>query len=428
MNKVLAELITIGDEILYGQTLDTNAHWMSGELDKIGVKVIRRTTCADVEEEIIQAFKEAEQRSDIILITGGLGPTSDDLTKPCLARYFDCDIKMNKKALTELEAYMTSRGRELNKLTRLQAALPEKCEMIPNERGTACGMWFYKTGGTRNQIGSEGAKVFISMPGVPHEMKFMMQGSVIPRIKNEFKLPIIYHKIVRLVGIGESWLAEKIEDWEKNLPPQIKLAYLPTFGDLKLRLTAIGTDREKIKSQVDQLIQTLLPLVQKHVYGFDDDSLEMVIGRLLNTKNNKLAVAESCTGGYVSHRITSIPGSSEYFNGAIVPYQNEIKIDQLGVQAKTIETYGAVSEETVTEMAIHVMHKFNANFGLASSGIAGPGGGTPEKPVGLIWIACAWGNQVKTRKLSLTKDRDVNIQITSTALLTLLHERLIENN
>ena len=223
-------------------------------------------------------------------------------------------------------------------------------------------------------------------------------------------------------------MAEKIETWENNLPQDVKLAYLPTFGDLKLRLTAVGTNREVIKSEVDQLIQTLLPLVQKYVYGYDDDSLETVIGRLLNKKNKKLARAESCTGGYVSHRITSIPGSSEYFNGAIVPYQNELKIDQLGVKSATIEQFGAVSEETVKEMAMNVKQKFHADYGLASSGIAGPGGGTPEKPVGLIWIACAWGNEVVTRKLRLTKDRDVNIQITSTALLTLIHERLTENH
>ena len=417
MKEVLAELITIGDEILYGQTLDTNAHWMSGELDEIGVRVIRRTTCGDAEEEILLALREAEQRADIILITGGLGPTSDDLTKPCLAKYFDCDIIMNKQALAELESYMTSRGRGLNKLTRLQAALPEKCEMVSNERGTACGMWFNKSG-----------KVFISMPGVPHEMKFMMREKIIPRLVQEFELPIIYHKIVRLAGIGESWLAERIENWENVLPQNVKLAYLPTFGDLKLRLTANGTDPDAIKIQVDQLIQDLLPLVQEYVYGYDDDSLETVIGRLLKRKNQKLALAESCTGGYVAHRITSIPGSSEYFNGAIVPYQNELKIEQLGVKSETIEKYGAVSEETVTEMALNVRQKFNADYGLASSGIAGPGGGTPEKPVGLIWIACAWGNEIKTRKLNLTKDRDVNIRITSVSLLTLLHERLVENN
>lgn len=417
MNNVLAELITIGDEILYGQTLDTNAHWMSGALDTVGIRVIRRTTCGDNEAEILDAFKEAEHRADIILITGGLGPTSDDLTKPCLAKYFDCDIVMNKQALAELEDYMTSRGRELNKLTRLQAALPEKCEMVSNERGTACGIWFNKSG-----------KVFCSMPGVPHEMKFMMKEKVIPRLKAEFELPIIYHKIVRLAGIGESWLAEKIEDWESALPENIKLAYLPTFGDLKLRLTATGTDLEKIKLQVNEQVESLKPLVKDYLYGYDDDSLEQVIGQLLNRNNDKLAIAESCTGGYVAHRITSVPGSSEYFNGGLVPYQNEQKIDKLGVKAETLEKHGAVSEETVIEMATAIKDRFNADFGLAASGIAGPGGGTPEKPVGLIWIACAHGDQVITKKLNLTKDRDVNIRITSVALLTLLHQRLVQND
>ena len=414
MKKVLAELITIGDEILYGQTLDTNAHWMSGELDKIGVKVIRRTTCGDQVEEILRVFHEAEVRADIILITGGLGPTSDDLTKPCLAKYFDCDIIMNKQALSELEAYMTGRGRELNKLTRLQAALPEKCQMVSNERGTACGMWFDKSG-----------KVFVSMPGVPHEMKFMMTEKIIPRLEKEFVLPIIYHKMVRLAGIGESWLAEKIKDWESSLPSHIKLAYLPTFGDLKLRLTSYGINREKIKLEVDQLIQDLFPLVQEYFYGYDDDSLEFVIGQLLKEKNQKLALAESCTGGYVAHCITATPGSSEYFNGAIVAYQNELKINKLGVSTDTIEKYGAVSQETVTEMAMGVKQKYYADYGLASSGIAGPGGGTAEKPVGLIWIACAWGNEVKAKQLNLTKDREVNIRITSVALLTLLHKILV---
>lgn len=417
MKRVLAELITIGDEILYGQTLDTNAHWMSGELDKVGVRVIRRTTCGDEEEEILQVFKEAEQRADIILITGGLGPTSDDLTKPCLAKYFDCDIVMNKVALAELEAYMTSRGRELNKLTRLQAALPEKCEMVSNERGTACGMWFSKSG-----------KVFCSMPGVPYEMKFMMTEKIIPRIKEKFQLPVIYHKIVRLAGIGESWLAEKIEDWENALPENIKLAYLPNFGDLKLRLTAHGHDLDELKQYVDQLIRDLLPLVDQYVYGYDGDPLEMVIGQLLKKRNQKLAIAESCTGGYVAHQITTVPGSSEYFNGAIIPYQNEMKIKELDVNPETIGQYGAVSAETVIEMARNVKEKFKADYGLASSGIAGPGGGTPDKPVGLIWIACAFGDDVKTRRLNLTKDRDVNIRITSVALLTLLHQRLVQND
>lgn len=312
---------------------------------------------------------------------------------------------------------MVGRGRELNKLTRLQAALPEKCQMVSNERGTACGMWFDKSG-----------KVFVSMPGVPHEMKFMMKEKIIPRLEQEFELPIIYHKIVRLAGIGESWLAEKIKDWELSLPPHIKLAYLPTFGDLKLRLTSYGNNRQKIKLEVDQLIQDLLPLVQEYFYGYDDDSLEFVIGQLLKGKNQKLAVAESCTGGYVAHRITAIPGSSEYFNGSIVAYQNELKINKLDVSTDTIEKYGAVSQETVKEMAMGVRQNYNADYGLSSSGIAGPGGGTAEKPVGFIWIACAWGNEVKAKQLNLTKDREVNIRITSVALLTLLHKILVKKD
>jgi len=417
MKQVLAELITIGDEILYGQTLDTNAHWMSGELHKIGVKVIRRTTCGDVEDEILEAFAEAERRADIVLITGGLGPTNDDLTKPCLAKFFECDIIMNKQALSELEAYMTGRGRELNKLTRLQAALPEKCEMISNERGTACGLWFNTSG-----------VVFCSMPGVPHEMRFMMLEKIIPRLKQEFQLPVIYHKIVRLAGIGESWLAEKIEDWENALPENVKLAYLPTFGDLKLRLTANGSDRAHLSSLVDAQIENLLPLVKEHVYGYDDQELAFVIGEHLKERNEKIALAESCTGGFVAHQITSVPGSSLYFNGSIVPYQNEMKIVHLNVKGETLEKHGAVSEETVTEMARNVKDKFNADYGLASSGIAGPGGGTVEKPVGLIWIACAYHDEVLTRRLHLTKDREVNIKITSVALLTLLHKRLTKND
>jgi nicotinamide-nucleotide amidase len=417
MKQVVAELITIGDEILYGQTLDTNAHRMSGELDAVGVKVIRRTTCGDLEGDILQALAEAEQRADIILITGGLGPTSDDLTKPCLAKYFDSEIVMNKKALAELEAYMSSRGRKLNKLTKLQAALPDKCEPVSNERGTACGMWFNKSG-----------KIFVSMPGVPHEMKFMMKEKVLPRIQAEFDLPIIYHKIVRLAGIGESWLAEKIEAWENSLPKHIKLAYLPTYGDLKLRLTASGSNLEILKNEIEIQVNSLLPLIREYVYGYGSDSLEIVIGKILKERGCKLALAESCTGGYAAHRITSVPGSSDYFNGAIIPYQNEIKIQQLGVSKETIMMHGAVSEETVREMALRVKEKFNAEYGLASSGIAGPGGGTLEKPVGLIWIACAFGDEVTTRQLNLTKDRDVNIKITTVALLTLLHQRLIKND
>ena len=417
MRQILAEIITIGDEILYGQTLDTNAHWMSGCLDEASIRVVRRTTCGDEEGEILKAFAEAELSADIILITGGLGPTSDDLTKPCLAKYFNAEIVVNQEALAQLEAYMTSRGRELNALTRIQASLPDNCEVVPNERGTAAGMWFNK-----------GGKIFVAMPGVPHEMKFMMTHHVIPRLKQTFALPVIYHKIVRVAGIGESWLAEKIATWEKALPAIVKLAYLPTFGDLKLRLTANGQDSEATMLLVQHLIDDLLPMISEHFYGFDNDSLEVVIGRLLVERHARLAIAESCTGGYIAHKITSVPGSSGYFNGGITPYQNEMKIRHLGVNEKTINAHGAVSEETVTEMARNVCAIFDADYGLATSGIAGPEGGTPEKPVGTIWIACTHKDVTMTKKLQLTKDRDVNIRLTSVMALHLLFQRLLKND
>ena len=417
MKNVRAELITIGDELLYGQTLDTNAHWMSGELDAIGVKVIRRTTCGDVEEEVLTAFAEAENRADIILITGGLGPTNDDLTKPCLARYFDCDIVMNEQALQELEHYMSGRGRKLNKLTRLQAALPEKCDMVSNECGTACGVWFRKNN-----------TVFCSMPGVPHEMKHMMSQHVLPRIKREFDLPVIYHKIVRIAGIGESWLAEKIVDWEQALPAHIRLAYLPAFGEIKLRLTAQGKVKQKLQAETDALISQLIPQIKEYVYGYDDDTLERTVGQLLRQQGKTLALAESCTGGFVAHRITSVPGSSDYFLGGLIPYQNEIKSKQLGVRENTLAQHGAVSEETVREMSSNIREKMGATIGLATSGIAGPGGGTPDKPVGLVWIACADEQQVTTKKLQLTQNRMLNIQLTTVALLNLLRQRLTQND
>ncbi len=417
MKAINAELITIGDEILYGQTLDTNAHWMSYELSAIGVQVIRRTTCGDREVEILKSLAEAENRADLILVTGGLGPTNDDLTKPCLAKYFNSEIKVNEQALAELEEYMASRNRPLNNLTRLQASLPEACEMVSNERGTAPGMWFNKSG-----------KVFVAMPGVPNEMKYMMTNHVIPKIKNKFVLPVIYHKIVRVAGIGESWLAEMIEPWEKALPDNIKLAYLPTYSDLKLRLTAFGNDKKALITQVDELVNNLLPLIKQYHYGFNDDSLEVAIGTLLRKNHETLAIAESCTGGYIAHKITSVAGSSDYFNGSITPYQNEIKIKILGVSEATIANYGAVSEQTVTEMATRVCELFDADYGLASSGIAGPGGGTEEKPVGTVWIACSDKNGVTTKKLQLTKDRDVNIRMSGVAALNLLYQRLTKTN
>lgn len=409
MSSTKAEILTIGDEILYGQLLDTNSQWISEELDKAGIKTIRKTTVGDSREQILTAFAEAESRADIVLITGGLGPTNDDLTKPCLAEYFNCEVTINDQALQELTSLFESKGIELNEVNRMQAALPVCCEMVSNKIGTACGMWFNKNG-----------KVFVSMPGVPHEMKKMMVDSIIPRLQQVFDADIIYHKIIKTIGIGESWLADLIKDWEGGLPDHIKLAYLPGIAQVKLRLTAVGDDAESLKAEVQGLVDQLHKYAGKYIYGYDNDQIEEVVGRLLLEQNKTIAIAESCTGGYVSHLITSVAGSSDYFQGSIIPYHNHLKINILGVNESTITEHGAVSEETVFEMANLVRKKFNTDIGIATSGIAGPSGGTPEKPVGTVWIAYADGEQTITRKLQLWKDRAINIKASATALLNLV--------
>lgn len=409
MKKILAEIIAIGDELLYGQTLDTNSHWISGELDKVGIKVVRRTTVGDIESEILTAFAEAEKRADIILITGGLGPTNDDLTKPCLAKYFNCKIVIFEDALRDVTTFFASRGRELTELNRQQAALPECCTAVRNIMGTAPGMWF-----------DRGEKVFVSMPGVPHEMKKMMTDTVIPQLLEKYETPFIRHQIIKTVGIGESFLAEKIAAWENALPPHIKLAYLPSLGEVKLRLTAIGQSAELLDAELKEWVEKLKPLASQYIYGYNETPLEAVIGQLLRDRKLTLSIAESCTGGYLSHLITSIPGSSEYFLGTMIPYAYEIKMRQLGVKPETLEKYGAVSEPTIIEMANIVRAKFSTDIGVATSGIAGPGGATPEKPVGTVWIAYSDKHQTVTRKLQLSSDRMINIRMSSVAVLNLI--------
>ncbi len=409
MKTVVAEIVSIGDELLYGQTLDTNAHWISGELSLVNIRVTRRTTIGDREEEILTALAEAESRANIILITGGLGPTSDDLTKPCLAKYFNSPLVMHEESLKHVTEFFKSRGREITEVNRQQAALPKICTPINNPLGTAPGMWFEKNG-----------KVFVSMPGVPHEMKAMISNIIIPKLKTTFELPIIIHRIIRTAGIGESYLSETIASWEASLPAHIKLAYLPTLGNVKLRLTATGDNKKELESELDVLVEQVKPLIGQNIYGFGDEELESVVGRNLIAKKLTLSIAESCTGGYLTHLVTSIPGSSEYFLGSIVPYAYEIKMRQLGVKPETLEKYGAVSEPTIIEMANLVRGKFNANIGVATSGIAGPGGATPDKPVGTIWIAYSDKEKTVTKKLQLSPDRMINIKITASAVLNLI--------
>ena len=408
MQAVNAEIIAIGDELLYGQIMNTNSHWISQELDAVGVRVVRKTTVGDNRTDILTAFEEASKRADLILITGGLGPTQDDLTKPLLAEYFGCEIVEVPEAVAAVSAYFTRRGREMTLLNTLQGHLPTCCTYVPNEVGTAPGMWFEQKG-----------CYWMSMPGVPHEMKKLVKDFVLPKLSQVFELPVIYHKLIKTAGIGESWLADLIKDWENGLPAHSRLAYLPSLGHVKLRLTAFGTNKEQLQQEVAAQIQVLLPQIEKYVYGYDEETLETALGKLLKNAGKTIALAESCSGGYVSHLITTVPGSSAYFQGAVVPYHNAFKERILGVKSETLSSHGAVSEATVAEMAEGVRALFNADYGLASSGIAGPDGGTADKPVGTVWIACAGPEGVETRKLQLTQDRMLNIQLTGVAVLNL---------
>ncbi len=406
---IRAEVITIGDEILYGQITDTNTQWISYEIDQIGIKTIRKSSVGDSEEEILTILHEAEKRADIIFITGGLGPTKDDITKKTLCTYFGSELVLNQDALEDVRAFYHKRNRELNDINRQQAYLPNNCTRIPNKQGTAPGMWFERNG-----------KIFISMPGVPHEMRGMMSDFILDELKKKIKLSTIQHRIIRTIGVPESMLAEKIEKWEIALPEYMKLAYLPSIGQVKLRLSGWGKNDITLQEEMQEQIIQVTPLIQEFIYSEKDQEIEEVIGELLIKHNKKIAFAESCTGGYISHSLTKIPGSSQYFNGCIIPYQNEFKINNLGVKKETIAQHGAVSEETVREMATQVRLLFKSDIGIASTGIAGPGGATPEKPVGTIWIAYADEKKVVTKKLLLGGTRLINIQGTAMAVFNLV--------
>jgi nicotinamide-nucleotide amidase len=408
---IRAEIITIGDEILYGQITDTNTQWISAELDKIGIRTVRKSSVGDTEEAILQIFDESSKRADLVIVTGGLGPTKDDITKKTFCKYFGSSLEVHPQALIDLTEFFKRRGREVTGLNKGQAEIPTNATYIENTMGTAPGMWFEHAG-----------VVYISMPGVPYEMKGLMTLTLLPKIQEHFKTPVIFHKVIRTVGIGESLLAEIIDEWEDALPSHIKLAYLPSMGSVKLRLTAFGENLDTLEKEVETEFQKVLPTIQEFVYGFGNDELEEVVGRLLKEKGLTVSIAESCTGGYLGHQFTKVSGSSAYFMGGLLSYSNEVKINQLGVKAETLATFGAVSEETVIEMSENIRKLCNTSFGLATSGIAGPDGGTPEKPVGTIWIAIASEHQTITKKLQLGGFREQNIHLTAINILNLLRK------
>jgi nicotinamide-nucleotide amidase len=417
IKNVRAAILTIGEEILYGHILDTNANFISNALAEIGIKVVMHLSVGDNLQDITDALHITESRSDVILITGGLGPTNDDITKKCLANYFNTELKINQKVLEDLSAYFKKRGFSFSATNRKQAELPENAEIITNEMGTAPAMWFEE----RNRI-------FISMPGVPHEMKYLITEKIIPRLEGIHGPSVIYHKVIMTAGLGESWLSEKIAPWEKSLPEGISLAYLPSWGQVKLRITAKGKDRQELVKEVEACKQELKRYIGKYMYGEDEEPIQEAIGKILISRGQTLSVAESCTGGYITHLITSIPGSSNYFLGGMIAYSNSIKQKLLGVKPDTINRFGAVSEETVKEMAGNLLDLYNANYAIATSGIAGPGGGTEDKPVGTVWIAVADKDDIVSRKYTILKDRLSNIKYASVASLILLWQRLSQKN
>ena len=413
---VRAEIITIGDEILYGQILDTNTQWISLELDKLGIKTVRKSSVGDQKDEIVQILQEAQKRADVVFITGGLGPTKDDLTKKILADFFDCTLAYHSEALQDVTEFFLKRGRELSDLNRDQALLPTKCTFIPNKQGTAPAMWF-------NELDT----IWISMPGVPFEMKAIMESEVLPRLVNHFKLPVIVHQLVKTVGIGESYLSDLIQDWELQLPAHIKLAYLPSLGIVKLRLTGFGDSAENLHQQISAEYAKVMPLIKSYVFGYEKDELADVVGKLLVSKQATLSLAESCTGGYLASQFTQQAGCSAYFLGGVLAYANDVKMKQLGVSDQILNDEGAVSEACIRTMATGVRELNGSDYALATSGIAGPDGGTSEKPVGTIWIALAHPTGVITRKLTLGGTRIQNIHLTSLTAINLLRRFLLND-
>lgn len=413
---VRAEIITIGDEILYGQILDTNTQWISSELDKIGIKTVRKSSVGDQRDVIVQILMEAQKRADIVFITGGLGPTKDDLTKKILADFFDCPLDYHPDALQDVTDFFAKRGRELSDINRDQALLPTKCTFIPNKQGTAPAMWF-----------NEQETIWVSMPGVPFEMKAIMETEVLPRIVTHFKLPVIVHQIRKVVGIGESYLSDLIQDWELQLPSHLKLAYLPSLGIVKLRLTGFGKDKVELNKDIEAEFEKVMPLINSFIFGREKDELADVVGQMLVQRHATLSVAESCTGGYLAHQFTQHAGSSAYFQGGIISYANEVKVNQLGVFQDTLDLEGAVSESCVKAMAVGARKQLGSTYALATSGIAGPNGGTDDKPVGTIWIALAHPDGVIARKLTQGGTRIQNIHLSSLTAINLLRRYLLND-
>ena len=413
---MLAEIITIGDEILIGQIVDTNSAWMAKELNAIGIKVKQITSVSDDADHIMEALAQAEKRARIILITGGLGPTKDDITKFTLARYFNMGMRRDAGVLETVENIFKKYNRPMIESNIKQADVPDGCIVIQNKNGTAPCMWF-----------NHGENIIVSMPGVPFEMMYLMQEEILTRLTKAFDLPFIYHKTILTANLGESFLAQEIAVIEDSLPADIKLAYLPKLGQVRLRLSTSGPDEQQLKDKVEVYAQQIITKLKPYVVAEEDISLEEAILKIMKEKGLTLSTAESCTGGYISHLITKHPGCSAVFAGGAVTYSYELKESVLGVKAETLAKYGAVSEQTVREMAAGAISHFNTDYSVAVSGIAGPDGGTDDKPVGTVWIAVANKNKVIARLFTFGNKRIQNIERSASSALSMVLNLLKED-
>ncbi len=402
-------IITIGDEILIGQIVDTNSAWMARQLNLIGAEITWITTASDEDDAIKYALKNALADADVVLMTGGLGPTKDDITKKSIAEFFNVDMVFHQETYDRILRLFERWGRSTTPAHHEQCYMPANATILKNKMGTAPGMWFeYEQ------------QVVVSMPGVPMEMKYLMEFEVIPLLKKRFPGKPIGHRTILTVGEGESRIATQLEDIESALPSSLKLAFLPGLGQVRLRLTGRHPDVAQMNRELDEYSDKIKARLHEFVFGEETEKLEEVVGRILRERNLTLATAESCTGGFLAHRITSVPGSSSYFLGSTVAYSNAVKQKQLGVKIETLEQYGAVSEETVIEMVQGALQLFESDIAIAISGIAGPDGGTPEKPVGTIWLAIGNQDKTETLKLQLTKNRMRNIEYTAVQGLNLI--------
>lgn len=410
------EVITIGDELLIGQVVDTNSAWIGQELNKIGLEIVQKTAISDRQEHIIAALDNAKTRANIILITGGLGPTKDDLTKQTLAQYFNCGYRTEEVVKQHLTELFTKRGMPILDVNIQQADVPEICETIFNPLGTAPGMWF-----------NVDEVIYVSMPGVPYEMKGMMEGVVLPRLAKLAEGQHILHKTIMTVGIGESFLSKKIEAIEDSLPKHIKLAYLPNYNIVRLRFTARGNDEAQMQVELSQIVKRVYEVVGEYIVVDQDTPMPQLVGNLLVQRSKTIATAESCTGGFIAHQLTSNAGSSAYFIGSIISYHNNVKMRQLGVPKQVLETVGAVSQETVEQMVLGVMKQLGTDYAVATSGIAGPDGGTAEKPVGTVWIAVGNANKVISEKFKFHGTRQAIIERSAIMALNMVRKLILED-